>query len=114
MTDGVRNAEAPDMALDDQGQTVATWRGYDSGTGTFRTQAGRMPSLGPLWFGPSTLANTEIGGSGTPHVAIDPDGNATIIWHNLDSTVVAVSRPADGGFEPGVRPSPTTASEFPG
>ncbi|MEO7197225.1 MAG: PKD domain-containing protein [Solirubrobacterales bacterium] len=96
-SDGVRNVEVPQVAFDDQGSSVAVWRGYDVGTFTFRTQAAATSALNGAWSSPVTLANIETGLS-EPQVAVDPAGDATILWRNLDATMSAVSRPAGGAF----------------
>jgi hypothetical protein len=84
-------AYAPEVVVSPQGTAVAVWTGWD-GSHT-RIQAAARPKGGsfgaPQFIGP---ANQD---SDSPHVAIDPQGNAVAVWSNLTSSrVQAAFRPA--------------------
>ncbi len=96
-SDGVRSVEEPQVALDDAGHAVAVWRGYDSGTGSFRTQAATTDFLSDDWSAPITLADVETGAA-DPEVAVNPAGDATVVWRTIGGEISAVSHPTGGPF----------------
>jgi len=96
-SDGVRSVEAPQVAIDDQGRAVATWRSVN-GSGQFRVQGSATNLLNGSWSTPLTLTGGETGVPAEPSVAVSPAGDATIVWRDLDATTHAVSHPAGGAF----------------
>jgi hypothetical protein len=108
--DGVRSVEVPQVAIDDEDRAVAVWRGFDGGTGSFRTQAATTGFINDSWSAPITLADVETG-LAEPHVAVDPAGDATVVWRTIAGEISAVSRPAGGAFAPA---TPISNSAHPG
>ena len=76
------NADSPQVAIDPDGNAIAVWHQnnhdiysnrYDSGTGLWGTAAEEIDDSG---------ANQAA----YPQVAIDPDGNAIVVWRQDDGT----------------------------
>lgn len=85
-------AYSPEFAVSPQGTAVAVWVGWD-GSNT-RIQAAARPmggSFGPPQFIAAANQDTE-----SPHVAIDPQGNAVAVWsvHLANDRIQAAFRPA--------------------
>jgi PKD repeat protein len=102
--------ETPRVALDDSGRAVATWRARKISNGDFIVRAASTGSINDSWSSQVTLAT---GGNGAlqPDVAIDPGGDATVVWR-LGGTVSALTRPPGGSLaSPGV---PISNSAHPG
>jgi hypothetical protein len=90
------SVEEPRVAIDGNGDSIATWRTL--GTGIFPTRTASTPSLS-TGFGPSATVSglTSNSGSTQPEVAVDGAGRATIAWLGLGS-VRTSTRPAGGAF----------------
>ena len=82
LSDTGQDASLPQVAVDDNGDGVVTWKRFDGADD--RTQAATMAFTGQ--FGtPSTLSDAgEYGGPGA--VAIDADGDALVAWNRSDGT----------------------------
>jgi hypothetical protein len=97
------NANLPTVATDDDGDAVASWQRWGSPNNE-RIQAAHM-SAGGSWQAPVDLTTPgEI--SFEPQVAMDPQGDATIVFeHYMGSNTVieSVARPAGGTWQPAVK-----------
>jgi RTX calcium-binding nonapeptide repeat (4 copies) len=98
-SDRMSNAYAPQVAMDDQGNAVASWQWWD---GAYLViQAAMRPSAGP-WAAPETLSGTGRDAS-RPRLAMDAAGNALVGWLRFDGSWTpgqVASRPAGGTWEP--------------
>jgi hypothetical protein len=80
-------AQAPNVALDDEGNALASWSQYD-GT-RYNAWANRfVPGTG---WASAQLIETDNGGTASsgaagPHVAIDNAGNVIVVWSQSDGT----------------------------
>ena len=90
LSDPGGRVDAPDVALDAQGDAIAVWDGDHSVASAF------LPSGGD-WSAPRTLSTAYRMTSATPGVAFDSAGNALAVW-NEDGTLRAAYRPAGGDF----------------
>ena len=93
-----QNAEAPDVAVDAAGDTVAVWSRYN-GTHDIVQSASRP--AGGTWSAPVDLS--VAGRNATePQVALDGAGNAVAVWSRYDGAdyiVQASARPAGRDWE---------------
>lgn len=105
------DVELPRIALDGDGDAVATWRSFASAEG-FRVKAATTSSLSGSWSAPETLAGLgEVTVGTEPDVAVAPAGSATVVWRD-GVTVKAASHPAGGVFTPGNAISSATQTGF--
>lgn len=98
-SDSMSNAYAPQVAMDDHGNAVATWQWWDGAY--LVVQAARRPAAGP-WTAPETLSGTGRDAS-RPRLAMDAQGNAVAGWARFDGSWMAAQvayRPAAGPWEP--------------
>lgn len=95
-SDGLHAVEAPQIALDGMGRAVAVWRAFD---GTFGVQASTTGFINGSWTSPITLVGSGGNVGLEPDVAVDPEGDATIVW-SIGGTASAVRRPAGGALIP--------------
>ncbi len=81
-TDDVGNAGAHQVAIDTDGNAIAVWDQYD---GTRRNVMSNRYIPGTGWGTPVSI---ETGDEGTydPQIAIDPDGNAIVVWGQAEDT----------------------------
>ncbi|HZK15276.1 MAG TPA: hypothetical protein VFC52_01640 [Solirubrobacterales bacterium] len=78
--DGGRGGEKPQLVVDPRGTATAVWRGYDRNRHTDAIQAATRPLRG-RWSSPTDISNrTKTIGISEPQVAVDPLGNATVVW----------------------------------
>ena len=98
-SDPISNAYAPQVAMDDQGNAVASWQWWD---GAYRVvQAALRPAAGP-WGMPETLSGTGRDAS-RPRLAMDAAGAALVGWLRFDGSWTpgqVAYRPAGGQWEP--------------
>ena len=81
-SDPISNAYAPQVAMDDQGNAVASWQWWD---GAYRVvQAALRPVAGP-WGMPETLSGTGRDAS-RPRLAMDAAGAALVGWLRFDGS----------------------------
>ena len=71
--DAAASAEAPQIAIDPQGNVTAVWASHAT-AGGYTVQSSRRAATGD-W---SAVVNVGTGYS--PQVAVDPQGNATAVW----------------------------------
>jgi hypothetical protein len=64
------------VAMDDDGNAVAAWRGSQPGLRLF---ASRYSALGRTWSAPTTLSYFAFS-AGAPSIVMDASGNATVAW----------------------------------
>ncbi len=85
----------PTVAVDADGDLVAVWEQTGVGHG-YQVEASVRPAGGG-WQAPVTLS--EAGDeSYLPVVAVDPQGDATVVWGDGFGEVYAAVRPASGGW----------------
>jgi uncharacterized protein YheU (UPF0270 family) len=82
-----RDASSPGVAVDQSGNAVFVWERLGEGTGCggsgcFRIQA-RVRSVAGVLSSTETLSDSGQNAF-TPHVAVDPSGNAVAVWQRLD------------------------------
>ena len=89
--DATQQTDFPQVAVDAAGIVTATWSRYD---GSGYTVQAATRSTGGTW---STPVDLSVAGqvARTPHLAVDPAGNATAIWVS-GSLIQAATRPAGG------------------
>ena len=93
-----QNAERPQVALDAQGDATAVWGRYN-GT-NYIVEASTRPA-GGSWQTPIALSAAGQSAEET-QVALDPQGDATAVWHRSNGTdfiVEASTRPAGGSWQ---------------
>jgi hypothetical protein len=94
-----RDAYAPQVAVDPQGDAVAVWR-RSSGTGD-RVQSATRPA-GGAWQAPVDLSAPGAIGF-DPQVAVDRQGGAVAVWQRYDDAdnliVQGATRPAGGAWQ---------------
>ncbi len=87
----------PQVAVDGSGNVISVWTRSD-GT-NFRIQsANRTPS--GTWSSPQTVSD-PLQSASSPQVAVDPSGNAVVVWTRSDGTNLRIQvayRPAGGSF----------------
>jgi hypothetical protein len=106
-----RDAEDPEVAMDEDGDAVAVWSRFDGSD--FRVQAVTRSAGG----GFSVPVNLSAAGEDgiLPQVAMDKVGNAVVVWRRFDGAnirVQAATRPAGGAFSGPVNLSPAGEDGF--
>jgi hypothetical protein len=90
-----QHADIPQVAVDRNGNAVVVWTRFD-GT-QYRIQARRRTASGVL----SAVQTLSAAGEDAldPHVAMDPDGNAVVVWRRFDGANwrIQARRRATGG-----------------
>ncbi len=84
--DDARNADAPQVAVDANGDAVAVWRHSDGSVWNIYTN--RLAASG-VWGTPELL-ETDAGNAAHQQVAVDPNGNAVAVWKLFDGTIYNV------------------------
>ncbi|HPB30974.1 MAG TPA: hypothetical protein PLB62_05925 [Candidatus Sumerlaeota bacterium] len=80
-----QSAQNPKVAMDDNGNAIIVWNEYDGS----RQQIFKSEYRGGVWTHPTGLLdNISPDGSAAefPHVAMDNNGNAIIVWHQSDGS----------------------------
>ena len=106
---------APDVAIDDAGEAVVVWAaGYEEEevegstvSKGMRIEEATMSPAG-MWSAPTEVWRSA-GYALEPQVALDPEGNATAIWSQLEgfgSPMLASTRPVAGPWPTPVQISP--------
>lgn len=70
------------LVVDDAGNAIAVWSEYN---GTFYRIYTNRYQVGYGWIGRKVIDTTNTIGSSNPHIAIDADGNAVVIWEQTDA-----------------------------
>lgn len=97
LSDDSQGAFDPHVAVDGNGNVYVVWDRYDGSN--YRIQAATLPFGGA----PTTPATLSDSGQHAfdSHVASDPNGNVTAVWHRYDGSAYVVqgtSMPAGGSF----------------
>ena len=71
------DARDTQVAVDPQGNAVAVWEQSDG----IRNNIWANRFVPGVGWGTATLIETDDAGAGSPQVAVDPQGNATAVWH---------------------------------
>lgn len=82
-TDNAGSAFWPQVAFDARGDAVVVW--YQSDGTRTNIWANRY-SVGAGWAAAELVENDDAGGAVDPQVALDPGGNATVVWSQSDGT----------------------------
>jgi hypothetical protein len=98
------SAFSPQVALDGMGNAVAVWRAYEPQSGLDSlVQAGARPAQGS--WQPAVNLSQPGQSAFLPQVALDPAGNAVVVWTRSDGTntiVQAAARTAGETWQPAV------------
>lgn len=82
-----------DLAMNSQGTAIATWTAYDPGSDTRMIKVSMLPSGELSWPRyPTTLrgGNSNEFSQLYPRAAIDPNGNAVVVWHEKNANTTSV------------------------
>jgi hypothetical protein len=77
------NAGYPQLAMDLDGNAIATWQQND---GTRNNIWANRYVADTGWQTPELIETDNAGNTGSPQVAMDPNGNAIAIWYQNDGT----------------------------
>lgn len=81
---GVKEAVHPAVAVDAGGNTIVVWEQFTGGrTDIF---ANRYRVATKTWGTPTAIETDNAGNALRPRIAIDPDGNAVVVWYQSDGT----------------------------
>jgi PKD domain len=98
------SADSPEVAIDAAGTAIVVWTRFDGAD--VLAEAAVRPAGGSFPPTPAPEALSDPGGDAScPQIAIDPAGEATVVWCRSDGAndvVQAATRPAGGSFEPAV------------
>jgi hypothetical protein len=99
------------VALDGQGNAVATWRVFEFGRGDLAIVGARLPAGSMIWEHPSILARLPRarGPVAQAQVAIDGAGAAVAVWNRGQLLVSATLPPAGRWSRPRVIANPGLA-----
>src|SRR5262245_13072658 len=76
------DTQAPRVAVDAAGNATAVWLGTEGATGLVKSST--RPAGGP-WSAPATLSAAGQN-AGDPQIAVDPAGNATVVWSRYNGS----------------------------
>lgn len=77
--DDGRGGNHPQLVVDPRGNAFAVWKGYDSNQRSFAIEGTTRPP-GGIWSPPTEISNKTGKGVSEPQIAVDPQGNATVVW----------------------------------
>ncbi|VAX26455.1 putative esterase [hydrothermal vent metagenome] len=86
-TDDAGNALSPEVALDPNGNAIATWSQWD-GTRDNIWANRFVPGTG--WGTAEKIATDDTGSAFDPQVALDPNGNAIVAWSQWGDTLTNI------------------------
>ena len=98
LSEAGQEASEPQVAVDAAGDAIAVWTRYNGSNDV--VQAAVKPA-GEAWEKAATLSEAGQNAS-EPQVAVDPAGDATIVWRRFDGThyiVQSAVRPAGSSWE---------------
>lgn len=75
----------PEVAMDPAGNAIVVWAHWDDSTSTQNIMAKRYEDAGG-WQAAEAI-DEGTGDASTPHVAVDPAGNAMAVWQQRDDTI---------------------------
>jgi len=84
---GTTDAKSPSVAMDDQGNALAAWLQSD-GT-RYHVLASRYSTL-TGWSAPLQLDSNLTQEARSPSVAMDPAGNAVVVWHQAENLTTGI------------------------
>jgi hypothetical protein len=82
-TENLGHASSPRVAMDPDGNATAVWHQSDGERASIWANR-YTPSSG--WGVADTIEKNDEGEARLPYVAMDPDGNAMVVWHQSDGT----------------------------
>lgn len=94
----------PRVGLDAKGDAMAVWESYDGAE--YSIQAVTRSGLVGSWQAPVTLKMLGAAAAPPPDLAVDPQGDAVVIWPRGEKFIESAIRPAGGSFQ-----TPETLSE---
>jgi hypothetical protein len=77
------NASEPKVAMDPQGSAVAVWDQWDGDR--FNVWSNRFTPAGG-WGTAELIETNDVGNGLDPEVAVDPQGNAVVVWIQWETT----------------------------
>lgn len=83
-TENLGDADNPQIAIDDNGNTIAVWRQYD---GFFQNVLANRYEIGKGWLGAEVIEDNDGDTSGM-RVAMDGAGNAVAVWYQFNQTTL--------------------------
>jgi PKD domain len=90
----------PALAVDDEGDAVVAWSSA-SGNGANHIVYGAVLAKGGAWQAPVELSGAGLDAA-APHVALDPEGDATVVWsaseNGGDAVIQAAVKPVGSGW----------------
>ncbi len=85
-TNDLGHAHSPQVAVDKSGNAVVVWNQSDGNRQKNNIWANRFDGVSLKW-GVATLIETDnVGHAYSPHVVVDPSGNAMVVWYQSDGT----------------------------
>ncbi len=92
----------PVLAVDEQGDAIVAWSSA-SGNGANHIVYAASLSKGGSWQAPAELSGEGFNAA-APHVGLDPQGDATVVWSASegggDAAIQAAVKPAGGAWQP--------------
>ncbi len=85
--DNAGDAYEPQVAIDSEGNAIAVWHQWD-GT-RYNIWANRY-TPGSGWDAAGLIETDNAGHAKNPQVAMDPDGNAMVVWYQSDGTMNSI------------------------
>jgi hypothetical protein len=82
---GAGEAGYPRVSVDAEGKAIVVWHQYVDASARFETWANRYLAAGAAW-GSAQRIDSATGHALFPRVAMDVDGNATVVWTHFDDT----------------------------
>jgi len=79
----------PEVAMDGNGNAFATWEQQSAADGTQYVAASHYNAAGGAWDTPVEV-NENMGNTYGQNIAVDPSGNATLVWYQIESAAVTV------------------------
>jgi len=86
-TDDTGDSNAPRVAVDVAGNAIAVWQQWDGAT--FWDIWSNRYVVGTGW-GTAGPIETDAAGAATPHVAVDPSGNAMAVWIQVSGPFASI------------------------
>ncbi|QEM68562.1 hypothetical protein FO488_10525 [Geobacter sp. FeAm09] len=80
---------SPEVAFDAHGNALATWEQQLDTEGRQYVAASHYSAASGMWDAPAEISE-NIGNTYDQHIAVDPSGNATLVWYQIESAAVTV------------------------
>src|SRR3972149_5060973 len=77
------DAVFPQVAVDPRGNAIAVWRQFD---GNIDNLTANRYVAGLGWTGEVLIEAEDAGGANQPQIALDPPGNAMVVWRQSNGT----------------------------